>query len=183
MADYRDDLEAARQRIESLERDLDEAREGAQKSRAKGAKAPREATVKAPPDAVPAVPPRVRAAGLVAAAGFLLLHVVAGLLVLVPHVDGWAVFLALSFVVPAVCAAVVSRFARSVVDPSVGHFDPGDHETGRGPTVTYHSRRAALIVCAACVVLEAAWVGWALPTLQHASRHTCARCAAGGRSS
>jgi hypothetical protein len=186
---YRDDLDAAHQRIAALVGELAE----------KGAPAAPDAAPRGAPDALPkaasaamreahayangtAIPPRLRWISRLTALGFLAAHAAVAAAVVAPHLDGWVVFGVVGFLVPLPLALTAGRFARAIVDPSVGHYDRGDPENGRGPSVVRYARPTAAAVCALVVVAEAAWVGWALPALQHAGRRPCPRCQMDGAS-
>jgi hypothetical protein len=179
---YRDDLDAAHQRIAALEGEL--------AAKAKGRPRPaRPAAPDAPPAGASAamteahayangtaIPARLRWVSRLTTLGFLAVHAAVAAAVVAPHLDGWVVFGVVGFLVPLPLALTAGRFARAIVDPSVGHYDRGDPENGRGPSIVRYTRPTAVAVCVLVALVEAAWVGWALPTLQHAGRRPCPRC-------
>lgn len=180
MGQYRDDLSAAHQRIAALEAAL-AARPAAPPAHAAASvpesSAQRELQAYATGAAIPS---RLRWVGRASALAFLAAHAALAFVRIVPHLDGWTVFRVVSFLVPLPLALSFGRFARALVDPSVGHFDPGDPDQGRGPSVVRYSRPTAAVVCALLLGVEVAWVAWALPALQHAGRRPCPTCLAEG---
>lgn len=185
MGQYRDDLDAAHRRIAALEADL--AAKQAKPAAPTGDPAPpppdpgsaAQREFKAYADGT-AIPSRLRWVSRLTTLAFLAVHAALAAVLVAPHLDGWVVFGVVGFLVPVPLALSAGRFARALVDPSVGHFDRGDPDNGRGPSVVRYSRGTAAAVCALLVVVEAAWVAWALPTLQHAGSRPCPRCQAQG---
>jgi len=124
-----------------------------------------------------AVPARLKAVQAAATLGLLALHALIAGVTVVPHVDGWAVFATVGFLVPLPLSYFVGRAARSLVDPSIGHFNRGDEGNGVPPSIVRYSRTHAAVQLTVLLALEAAWSVWALPTMQHATRRDCPACA------
>lgn len=196
VSNYRDELQAAHQRIAALESTLaQKEKEQATRSQEDTHKPRRNKDASDVPLPAPsaevrkflayaqgtAIPARLRWIHRFAALGFLVLHGILSALILWPHTDGPMVWAIVGFLLPVALAGFVGRFTRILVDPSVGHFDPGNPEYGTGPTVVQYTRRQALVALAVLLSLEGIWIGWALPTLQHASHHRpCPACQATG---
>jgi hypothetical protein len=197
MKNYRDELEAAHQRIAALESALAEKKQervarprqgSSQKDHVAEASDVPASTIPPELEKCPdymaaraaaeefqayargtAIPSRLRWIHRLTALGFLALHAIVSAVILLPHKDGWQVWGIVGFLLPLALASFVGRFTRIWVDPSVGHYQQGNPEMGVGPSVVKYTRRQASVALVVLLLLEGIWTGWALPTLQHAS--------------
>ncbi len=189
MGEYRNDLDAAHQRIAALESELAEKRaEKAAPSTKRARRGAGEDDAPPPREVGPeqrefeahmkgtAVSTRMKLVQWAGVLGFLAVHALIARFTIVPHVDGWTVFFVFAPLLPVVFALIAGRYVRALVDPAVGFFDHGDPENGRPPSIVHYTRRHAGIGLAVLAVLEVGWSVWLVPTMQHAMRSDCPAC-------
>ncbi len=190
VGEYRNDLDAAHQRIAALESELAEAREAHAASvteRVRGREESHEVLCPREVSAAQrefeahvkgtAVPTRLKLAQAAGVVGFLALHTLIALVTLIPHIDGWTVFFTVGPLLPLVLAMFAGRYVRALVDPAVGFFQHGNPDLGVEPSIAHYTRRHAGIGLAVLVALELGWCAWLLPTMQHAMGRDCPVCA------